>query len=137
MSSPRASAARVGARKVASQKRPAKRAVVKSAAKSTAERAGPQANAGTISNAALRLAAEVERGLAAGSTDVLTPQAVQALMAAACNVYSAQVEAGQQYVPIKPQGATPTAVMTAASGILRSANLAVFELGMWQSWTGR
>jgi hypothetical protein len=24
-----------------------------------------------------------------------------------------------------------------ASGMLRAANLAVFELGMWQSWTGR
>jgi hypothetical protein len=94
-------------------------------------------HSGTVSEAALRLAAEVERGLAAGSVDVLTPQAVQALMAAACNVYSAQVEAGQQYVPIKPQSVPPTAVMVTASGILRSANLAVFELGMWQSWTGR
>ena len=91
----------------------------------------------TVSEAALRLAAEVERGLAAGSVDVLTPQAVQALMTAACNVYSAQIEAGQQYVPLKPQSVPPTAVMVTASGILRSANLAVFELGMWQSWTGR
>ena len=91
----------------------------------------------SISDAAMRLAAEVERGLAAGSVDVLTPQAVQALMAAACNVYSAQIEAGQQYVPVKPQSVPPTAVMATASGILKSANLAVFELGMWQSWTGR
>jgi hypothetical protein len=58
-------------------------------------------------------------------------------MAAACNVYSAQIEAGQQYVPVKPQSVPPTAVMATASGILKSANLAVFELGMWQSWTGR
>jgi hypothetical protein len=97
----------------------------------------PVAAAGTVSDAALRLAAEVERGLAAGSVDVLTPQAVQALMTAACNVYSAQIEAGQQYVPLRPQSVPPTAVMVTASGILRSANLAVFELGMWQSWTGR
>ena len=136
MSSPRTSAARAGARKVAPHKRAPKAAAVK-AIKSAAKPAGLSPEAGAISNAALRLAADVERGLAAGSIDVLTPQAVQALMAAACNVYSAQVEAGQQYVPIKPQGVTPTAVMTAASGILRSANLAVFELGMWQSWTGR
>jgi hypothetical protein len=27
--------------------------------------------------------------------------------------------------------------MVTASGLLRAANLAVFELGMWQSWTGR
>jgi len=26
--------------------------------------------------------------------------------------------------------------MVTASGMLRAANLAVFELGMWQSWTG-
>ena len=32
---------------------------------------------------------------------------------------------------------TPTEVMITASGLLRAANLAVFELGMWQSWTGR
>ena len=30
-----------------------------------------------------------------------------------------------------------TDVMVAASGLLKAANLAVFELGMWQSWTGR
>jgi hypothetical protein len=34
-------------------------------------------------------------------------------------------------------GATATEVMITASGLLKAANLAVFELGMWQSWTGR
>jgi hypothetical protein len=90
-----------------------------------------------LSNAALQLAAQVERGLAAGETDMLSPDALQALMAAACNLYSAQVEAGQLHLPLKPLGVPPTAVMSTASGILRAANLAVFELGMWQSWTGR
>ncbi|MBV8578818.1 MAG: hypothetical protein JOZ58_27760 [Acetobacteraceae bacterium] len=90
-----------------------------------------------LSNAAVQLAAQVERGLASGATDVLSPQALQALMAAACNLYSAQVEAGHQHLPLKPLGVPPTAVMATASGILRAANLAVFELGMWQSWTGR
>ena len=125
--SSRSTAVRARAAKTAPRKRPPKaiggKAVVTPAV--------------SISDAAMRLAAEVERGLAAGSVDVLTPQAVQALMAAACNVYSAQIEAGQQYVPVKPQSVPPTAVMATASGILRSANLAVFELGMWQSWTGR
>jgi hypothetical protein len=118
------------ARKVTTRKRA-------SAPKSKPVHRPAPAHSGTVSEAALCLAAEVERGLAAGSVDVLTPQAVQALMAAACNVYSAQIEAGQQYVPVKPQSVPPTAVMVTASGILRSANLAVFELGMWQSWTGR
>jgi hypothetical protein len=129
-------------RSAAAQREPAakavqqKRAAELPAAEPIASAASPT-QSGDLSEAALRLAAQVERGLAAGVTGVLTPQAVQALMAAACNLYSAQVEAGQQYLPLKPQGVTPTAVMATASGILRAANLAVFELGMWQSWTGR
>jgi hypothetical protein len=128
-----ATAARKSARKPARPERAAKSVATSTAGKS----AGAAPNTNDVSAAALRLAAEVERGLAAGTIDVLSPQAVQALMAAACNVYSAQVEAGQQYLPLKPQSISPTAVMASASGLLRSANLAVFELGMWQSWTGR
>ena len=125
--SSRSTAVRARAAKTASRKRASKAIGAKAVVTPSV----------SISDAAMRLAAEVERGLAAGSVDVLTPQAVQALMAAACNVYSAQIEAGQQYVPVKPQSVPPTAVMATASGILKSANLAVFELGMWQSWTGR
>ena len=35
------------------------------------------------------------------------------------------------------QSASPTEIMTMTSALLKAANLAVFELGMWQSWTGR
>ena len=43
-----------------------------------------------------------------------------------------------RFLPLEPRsGVTPTDVMITASGLLRAANLAVFELGMWQSWTGR
>jgi hypothetical protein len=87
---------------------------------------------------ATRLAAEVERALAQGRADVLAPQAIQALMTAACRAYSAQIEAGNQFLPVGSSSAvTSTDVMLTASGLLRAANLAVFELGMWQSWTGR
>jgi hypothetical protein len=122
-------------RSAAAQTKPAAKAKLPRA-KPTAPAASPT-QSGDLSNTALQLAAQVERGLAAGETDMLSPDALQALMAAACNLYSAQVEAGQQHLPLKPLGVPPTAVMSTASGILRAANLAVFELGMWQSWTGR
>jgi hypothetical protein len=87
---------------------------------------------------AKRLAAELERALAGGRRDVLSTEALQALMAAACKTYAAQVEAGEQVLPLPQRGgATATEVMITASGLLKAANLAVFELGMWQSWTGR
>ncbi len=92
----------------------------------------------TLSADAKRIAAEIERALAQGRTDALSLDALQALMAAACKHYAAQVEAGQEVLPLRPRATvTPTEVMTTASGLLRAVNLAVFELGMWQSWTGR
>ena len=67
-----------------------------------------------------------------------TTEALQALMAAVCKTYAAQIEAGEQVLPLPQRGgATATDVMVTASGLLKAANLAVFELGMWQSWTGR
>ncbi len=93
---------------------------------------------GEASVAAKKLAAEIDRALSAGQTDLLSADAIQALMAAACRSYSAQVEAGGNFPPLADRSrVTSTDVMVTASGLLKSANLAVFELGMWQSWTGR
>jgi hypothetical protein len=102
----------------------------------TAKRAGEAPNGGSAQ--AKRLAAELERALASGRRDLLSTEALQALMAAVCKTYAAQVEAGEQVLPLPQRGgATATDVMITASGLLKAANLAVFELGMWQSWTGR
>ena len=91
-----------------------------------------------LSQEASRLAAELERARAADKLEALSPQAMQDLMGALCNLYAAQVEAGAKFTPIaEGQVVSPTGVMLTASGMLRAANLAVFELGMWQSWTGR
>jgi uncharacterized heparinase superfamily protein len=85
--------------------------------------------------AAEQLAAAIQRALATGDHDVLTPEALQKLMTAACRLYSAQSEAGSQMLPVGE--VTPTDIMITASGLMKAGNLAVFELGMWQSWTGR
>ena len=90
-----------------------------------------------LSADAIKLAGEIERAFAK-SDDAISEDAMQALMGTLCRVYSAQVENGAKYTPIaEGQVVSPTGVMVTASGLLRAANLAVFELGMWQSWTGR
>src|SRR5262249_32798507 len=90
-----------------------------------------------VSTDAIHLAKEIERAFKQ-SDQALSEEAMQALMGALCRVYSAQIENGARYTPIaEGQVVSPTAVMVTASGLLRAANLAVFELGMWQSWTGR
>ena len=145
MSSPRTAAAKIAnktpsktaqktAHKTASRAKPP----VRPAAKSVAKPATKIAAVATASADATRLAADIERGLADGRIDMLTPQALQALMAAACKAYAAQIEAGNPVAALAQRTTvTPTEVMVTASGLLRAANLAVFELGMWQSWTGR
>ena len=97
-----------------------------------------EAPAGALSDEAVRLAAAIEHELAEGRQDMLTTEAFQALMGALCRTYAAQVEAGSDTLPLRERGSVAnTDVMIMASALLRSANLAVFELGMWQSWTGR
>jgi hypothetical protein len=139
MSSPRTAAAKATSKtaqktphKPAPRAKPPARPAAKPIAKPAAKIAG------TASADAIRLAAEIEHSLADGRLDMLTPQALQALMAAACKAYAAQIEAGNPLAALAQRTTvTPTEVMVTASGLLRAANLAVFELGMWQSWTGR
>jgi len=129
MSSPKAASTTRRAAHPAAKRVPAQPAA-KPASKITNGAAG--------SAEAKRLAAELERALASGRRDVLSTDALQALMAAVCKTYAAQIEAGEQLLPLSQRGgATATDVMITASGLLKAANLAVFELGMWQSWTGR
>jgi hypothetical protein len=117
-------------------KAPRARSVRPARAASAPAQAGVEGGSGSVE--AKRLAAEMERALASGRRDMLSTEALQALMAAVCKTYAAQVEAGEEVLPLPPRGgATATDVMVTASGLLKSANLAVFELGMWQSWTGR
>jgi len=139
MSSPKTAAAKSARRPQA--KTAAKRvqpAVKRTQPRRASEPAGKPENSGAGSAQATRLAAEIERALASGRRDILSKEALQALMAAVCKTYAAHVEAGEELLPLPERGgATATDVMVTASGLLKAANLAVFELGMWQSWTGR
>jgi hypothetical protein len=86
---------------------------------------------------AKRLAAALERGIVDGKLDLVSAEDLQKLFAAACRVYAARVEAGEPMMPVPKNSISATDVMVTASGLLKAADLAVFELGMWQSWTGR
>ena len=94
-------------------------------------------NAKSATAEAKRLAAAFERGIADGRLNVVAAEALQAVMAAACRLYTARREAGEQFMPVAENSISATDVMVTASGLLRAADLAAFELGMWQGWTGR
>ena len=104
--------------------------VIGSLLRSEAEDSGASADA-------KKVAATLERGIVDGKLDMVSAEALQKLIAAACRVYAARLEAGDQFMPIPKNSISATDVMVTASGLLKAADLAVFELGMWQSWTGR
>ena len=98
----------------------------------------PAAKAGNGTAAeAKRLAEAIERSIAAGRLDLLSADALQALIAAACRSYAARRQAGEEFTPVAKSTVSATDVMITASGLLRAADLSTFELGMWQGFTGR
>jgi hypothetical protein len=86
---------------------------------------------------AKRLVAAIERGIANGRLDVVSADALQALIAAACRNYAARRQAGEEFAPVAKNSISATDVMIMASSLLRAADLSTFELGMWQGFTGR
>jgi hypothetical protein len=64
---------------------------------------------------------------------------LQGLLAAAIKSYAARVESRDSPLPaLAPDcGVTATEAMLTVSAILKAVNIQVFELGMWQSWSGR
>lgn len=105
-----------------------KPAAVKIAATPVTASVGPQMT---------ELAVAMEKLLRAGDLSALPAEPLQQLIAAAAKAYSAKREAGEQFHPVSRAGRlTPTDIMVTANGLLRSGNLQIFELGMWQSWTG-
>ena len=89
------------------------------------------------SKQALALVAALEAKFEAGELEVLTPEATQALVGVICKIYGANQESGNKYPLLSGRAAvTGTDAMITCSALLKAVDLQVFELGMWQSWSG-
>jgi hypothetical protein len=145
MSSPKATAQKPAPTKAAKPaakagKPKAPAAVAKSAGKPAARAAKappPPAENVEASASALALAKVIEAGLRNGNGDIISIEAQQALNAALVKLFGGNAEAGHNYPVLRKNSVASTDVMLACAALLKSADLQVFELGMWQSWTGR
>jgi len=63
---------------------------------------------------------------------------IQDMLAKAVKLYAERAEQGEAPSAF-PAGApiTATEVMVTVTAMLKAVNLQVFELGMWQTWSGR
>ena len=64
---------------------------------------------------------------------------IQALLAHAVRLYAERVAASDEPLAAFPPDAqiTATDAVVATTAILKAVNVQVFELGMWQAWSGR
>jgi len=136
MSSPKRAAKTASKNVAKSPAKPvSKLAVRRASAARPAKR--PVAVMNGASTEAKQVAAMLDRILADGNLDAVSAEALQALIASACRLYRARREAGEEFAPVPKNSISATDVMVTASGLLKATDLAVFELGMWQNWTGR
>jgi hypothetical protein len=83
--------------------------------------------------------ASLTGAISADKLNQLPPELLQQLMAVAIRAYSAKVQGGEKFLPFDDRKGrvSPTDIMITASAMLKAGDLQVFELGMWQSYTGR
>jgi hypothetical protein len=76
---------------------------------------------------------------ALGDGGALSDTDVQALFAAAVRIYAERAEARDEPLAAFPSdaGITATQAMVAITAMLKAVNVQLFELGMWQTWSGR
>lgn len=71
--------------------------------------------------------------------DPLSDAEIQALLARAVRLYADRVAARDEPLAAFPEGAqiTATDAVVTTTAILKAVNVQLFELGMWQAWSGR
>jgi hypothetical protein len=63
---------------------------------------------------------------------------IQGMLAKAVRLYAERAAECDGALPaFAPDAVTATEVMVAVTAMLKAVNLQVFELGMWQAWSGR
>ena len=67
----------------------------------------------------------------------LPDELVQQSLTALTRLYTVKFQLGERWPPFTSERAMPaTAVMIMSTAMLKSVNLELFELGMWQAWSG-
>ncbi|NNM72819.1 hypothetical protein [Enterovirga aerilata] len=99
--------------------------------------AAPMPSPEHVATRAGELARDLEALVHAGRSVDLPDAAIQDLMSALVATYGARFDAGLRQPPIEENPTMgATAVLVTASALLKAASLEIFELGMWQSWSG-
>lgn len=88
-------------------------------------------------DAVRNVAAALHATITAGQASSFPDDAMRELMAALVKIYATKFDEGQRPTLVDPDGGvSATAILVTTSALMKSSNLEIFELGMWQSWSG-
>jgi hypothetical protein len=83
----------------------------------------------------VRVFAEQMRALPEGAP--VPPELIQQGLTALVRYYAVEFQLGERWPPFaEGRPMPPTAVMIMSTAMLRACNVEIFELGLWQSWSG-
>jgi hypothetical protein len=81
--------------------------------------------------------ATLRSALERAERDGLTPDSFRDMMTAQLQIYFLAFEDGQRFEPIRGHSElSSTAILTMVCMLMRSADVGLFDLGLWQSWSG-
>lgn len=81
--------------------------------------------------------AKLRSALERAERDGLTTDAFQDMMTAQLDMYFLAFEQGQRFEPVRGHSElSSTAILTMVCMLMRSADVGLFDLGLWQSWSG-
>jgi hypothetical protein len=87
--------------------------------------------------AAEQLAASLQGRIVAGQAGNFPDDTMRRLMTTLVRLYAAKFDEGQRPALLDADGdVSATAVLVTISALMKALNLEIFELGMWQSWSG-
>jgi hypothetical protein len=86
---------------------------------------------------AAQLAAALNARIEAGQAGAFPDETLRQLMTALVKVHAAKFDEGQRPALLAADSdVSATAVLVTTSALMKASNLEIFELGMWQSWSG-
>ena len=90
-----------------------------------------------IKNLSAKLTGLIQEILNLHQSDQLKYESLQDLLEVIIQVYGQKYDDGQRFPMIAPDSdINATTALVAASSLLKMKNIEIFELGMWQSWSG-
>lgn len=70
-------------------------------------------------------------------SEAISDELIQEGMTALVRLYAVKFQLGERWAPFPENNTVPaTAAMIMSTAMLRAVKVEVFELGMWQSWSG-